>query len=100
MPADNVVIGAIYATAIFANSPEQKKFAEASRARLKQSGVLKQPVVTLVRTAGAFYPAEGHHQDYYTKNPLRYKFYRLSCGRDARIKELWGADAHKGIKKH
>ena len=92
--------GDSYATAIFANSPEQKKFAEASRARLKQSGVLKRSVVTSVRTAGAFCPAEGYHQDYYTKNPLCYNFYRLSCGRDARIKELWGADAHKGIKKH
>ncbi len=92
--------GDSYATAIFANSPEQKKIAEASLARLQKSGVLKKPVVTPVRTAGAFYPAEGYHQDYYKKNPLRYKFYRLSCGRDARIKELWGAEAHKGIKEH
>lgn len=92
--------GDSYATAIFANSPEQKKIAEAGLARLNKSGVLKRPVVTPVRTASAFYPAEGYHQDYYTKNPLRYKFYRLSCGRDARIRELWGADAHKGIKKH
>ena len=98
MPADSFVIGAIYATAIFANSPEQKKITEASRAMLKKSGVLKRSVVTPVRTAGAFYPAEGYHQDYYTKNPLGYKFYRLSCGRDARIKELWGADAHRGSK--
>ena len=91
--------GDSYATAIFANSPEQKKIAEASLAKLKKSGVLKR-VVTPVKTAGAFYPAEGYHQDYYTKNPLRYKFYRISCGRDARIRELWGADAHKGIDKH
>ena len=98
MLADNFVIGAIYATAIFANSPEQKKITEASRAMLKKSGVLKRSVVTPVRTAGAFYAAEGYQQDYYTKNPLGYKFYRLSCGRDARIKELWGADAHRGSK--
>lgn len=91
--------GESYATAIFANTPEQKKIAEASRARLEKSGKLKR-VVTPVRTAGAFYPAEGYHQDYYKKNPLRYKFYRASCGRDARIKELWGAEAHKGIEKH
>jgi len=92
--------GNTYVTAIFANTPEQKKLAEESRARLMKSGVLKQPIVTPVRTAGPFYPAEGYHQDYYKKNPLRYKFYRFSCGRDARIKELWGADAHKGIEKH
>ena len=92
--------GESYATAIFANTPEQKKVAEASLARLKKSGVLKRPIVTPIRTAGTFYPAEGYHQDYYTKNPLRYKFYRLSCGRDARIKELWGDQAHKGIDKH
>ena len=92
--------GDSYATSIFANSPEQKKIAEASLAMLQKSRVLKQPIVTPVRSAGAFYPAEGYHQDYYTKNPLRYKFYRLSCGRDARIKELWGDEAHKGIEKH
>ena len=92
--------GDSYATAIFANSPEQKDIAEASRAKLKKSGLLKRPIVTPVRTAGDFYLAEGYHQDYYKKNPLRYKFYRLSCGRDSRIEELWGADAHKGIKKH
>jgi peptide-methionine (S)-S-oxide reductase len=92
--------GESYATAIFANSPEQKKIAEESLAKLMKSGVLKQAVVTPVRDAAPFYPAEGYHQNYYIKNPLRYKFYRLSCGRDARIKELWGAEAHKGISKH
>ena len=89
-----------YVTAIFANSPEQKEIAEASRAALMKSGVLKQPIVTAIRTAGPFYPAEDYHQDYYKKNPLRYRFYRLSCGRDARIKELWGDQAHKGIADH
>jgi peptide-methionine (S)-S-oxide reductase len=92
--------GDSYATAIFANTQEQKNIAEASRTELKKSGALKRPIVTPVRMAGAFYPAEGYHQDYYKKNPLRYKFYRLSCGRDSWIKELWGADAHKGIEKH
>ena len=58
--------GASYATAIFANSPEQKKIAEASRAKLKKSGVLER-VVTPVHMAGAFYPAEDYHQDYYTR---------------------------------
>ena len=92
--------GDSYATAIFANSPGQKNIAEASRAKLKKSGALKRPIVTPVRMAGTFYPAEGYHQNYYKKNPLRYKFYRLSCGRDSRIEELWGANAHKGIEKH
>ena len=92
--------GFSYSTSIFANSPEQKKIAEVSKAKLMKSGALKRRIVTPVRDAGPFYPAEGYHQDYYTKNPIRYKFYRLSCGRDKRIKELWGADAHKGINKH
>lgn len=92
--------GESYATAIFASTPEQKKIAEASRAKLKKSSVLERPIVTPVRAAAQFYPAEGYHQNYYIKNPLRYKFYRLSCGRDARVKELWGEEAHKGIKKH
>jgi peptide-methionine (S)-S-oxide reductase len=92
--------GASYATAIFANSPEQKKIAEASRAKVTKSGALERPIVTPVRLAGKFYPAEGYHQDYYKKNPVRYKFYRYSCGRDAKVKELWGDEAHKGINKH
>ena len=92
--------GFSYGTAIFASSPEQKKIADASRAKLMKSGVLKRRIVTPVNNASSFYPAEGYHQDYYTKNPLRYKFYRLSCGRDKRIKKLWGADAHKGNNKH
>ena len=65
---------------------------------LKKSGVLKRPAVTPVRSAGALYPAEGYHQDFYTKNPLHYKSYRLSCSCDVQIKELWGSDVHKGIK--
>ncbi|MBT3536774.1 MAG: peptide-methionine (S)-S-oxide reductase MsrA [Rhodospirillaceae bacterium] len=92
--------GASYATAIFANSPEQKKIAEKSKAALVKSGALKKPIVTPVVAASTFTPAEGYHQDYYTKNPLRYRFYRTSCGRDRRIKALWGEDAHRGIEKH
>ena len=92
--------GESYQTAIFAVTPEQKKLAEASKAALAKSGVLKAPVVTPIRDAAPFYPAEGYHQDYYRKNPLRYRFYRHGCGRDARLKELWGEDAMKGIAKH
>ena len=89
--------GESYKTAIFANSPEQKRLAEDSKRKLQQSAVLNQPIVTLNEVAGPFYPAEDYHQDYYKKNPLRYKFYRYRCGRDARIRELWGVDAHRGI---
>ncbi len=92
--------GQSYETAIFANSPEQKQQAEASKGALQRAGVLGRPVVTPVEVAGPFYPAEDYHQDYYNKNPLRYGFYRYTCGRDARIEELWGEDAHRGIATH
>jgi len=92
--------GESYGTAIFANSPEQKRLAEASKRKIEASGVLKRRIVTPIETAGSFYPAEGYHQDYYEKNPVRYKFYRYRCGRDQRIRELWGDKAHFGIAKH
>ncbi len=92
--------GESYKTAIFANSPEQKRLAEGSKHKLQLSAVLNQPIVTSIDVAGPFYPAEDYHQNYYKKNPLRYKFYRYRCGRDARIKELWGKDAHRGIAMH
>ncbi len=92
--------GESYTTAIFANSEEQRRLAEASKIMIESSGVLGQPVVTTIETAAQFYPAESYHQDYYEKNPLRYKFYRFSCGRDSRIKDLWGEQAFRGIAKH
>ncbi len=92
--------GESYETAIFANSLEQKQRAEVSKGALQRSAVLGQPVVTPIEVAGPFYPAEDYHQDYYKKNPLRYNFYRYRCGRDARIEELWGEDAFRGIAKH
>jgi len=92
--------GESYGTAIFANSPEQQGLAEDSKRQLEESAVLKQPVVTPIKTAGPFYPAEDYHQDYYKKNPIRYKIYRYSCGRDARVEALWGEDAHRGIATH
>lgn len=85
--------GASYETAIFANSPAQRRLAEASKEKLDESGVLDKPVATPIETAGAFYPAEGYHQDYYKKNPLRYRYYRYACGRDARLEEVWGEKA-------
>ena len=92
--------GESYATAIFANSMEQKRLAEDSKRKLQASGVLKQPIVTPIEMATPFYPAEDYHQDYYKKNAIRYNIYRFGCRRDARIKELWGKDAHLGISKH
>ena len=92
--------GESYETAIFANSPEQGQLAEDSKRKLQLSAVLNQPIVTSIEVAGPFYPAEDYHQNYYQKNPLRYKFYRYRCGRDAQIKILWGKDAHRGIAKH
>ncbi len=92
--------GESYKTAIFATSPEQKRLAEDSKRKLRLSAVLNPPIVTSIEVAGPFYPAEDYHQNYYKKNPLRYTFYRYRCGRDARIKELWGKDAHRGIAQH
>ena len=85
--------GSPYRTAIFANGPEQLKIAQASRAALERTKPFKEPVVTEIVTAGVFYPAEDYHQDYYKKNPIRYKYYRTTCGRDARLQQLWGAQA-------
>ncbi len=92
--------GESYETAIFANSLEQTQQAEASKRELQRSAVLGRPVVTPIEVAGPFYPAEDYHQDYYNMNPLRYGFYRYRCGRDARIEELWGEDARRGIVTH
>jgi peptide-methionine (S)-S-oxide reductase len=80
--------GAQYRTAIFAQDAGQQRQAEASKAEVeKQLGV---PVYTEIVAAGTFYPAEDYHQDYYKKNPIRYKFYRANCGRDARLEQVWG----------
>jgi peptide-methionine (S)-S-oxide reductase len=87
--------GSQYRTAIFYHDEAQRKAAEASRAALEKSRPFKEAIVTPVEMAGAFYPAEDYHQDYYTKNPVRYQFYRNGCGRDARLKSLWGDKAGK-----
>lgn len=81
--------GSQYRTAIFYHDETQKQLAEQSRKELESSGRLKQPIVTEIVRASDFYAAEAYHQDYYKKNPLRYKVYRYGCGRDARLKELW-----------
>jgi peptide-methionine (S)-S-oxide reductase len=78
-----------YRTAIFVHDAEQKRLAEESKAQVQKKFV-ERKVVTEIVAASTFYPAEEYHQDYYEKNPIRYKFYRTSCGRDARLEELWG----------
>ena len=82
--------GSPYRTAIFTHGPEQAAAARASLAALERSKPFKAPIVTTIEPAGPFYPAEAYHQDYYRKNPLRYQYYRASCGRDLRLEQLWG----------
>ena len=81
--------GPQYRSGIYPLDAGQKQIAEASKAALVKSGRFKQ-VYTEVVAAGPFWPAEDYHQDYYKKNPVRYQYYRFGCGRDARVKELWG----------
>ena len=82
--------GSQYRSAIFYGNPEEQRLAEASKAALDQSGKLPGPVVTEIAPASTFYPAEEYHQDYHTKNPIRYTYYRNGCGRDDRLEQLWG----------
>ena len=83
-------VGSQYRTGIFVHDEEQKRLAEASKAALEKSKPFKAPIVTPVQAAGEFWAAEDYHQDYYKKNPVRYKYYRTGCGRDDRLKQLWG----------
>jgi len=80
--------GSTYQSAIFYQNEEQKQIAEQSKAAVEKK--LGKTVVTAIRPATTFYAAEDYHQDYYKKNPLRYKYYRYSCGRDQRLEDLWG----------
>ena len=82
--------GAQYRTAIFFHDAEQERLARESKRRIDESGRFAAPLVTEIVEAGVFWAAEDYHQDYYLKNPLRYKFYRFGCGRDRRLEELWG----------
>ena len=77
-----------YRSAIFYHDEEQRALAEASKAAVEKR--FEQPVATQIVPTGPFYKAEEYHQDYYMKNPVRYKFYRFNCGRDARLEQLWG----------
>jgi peptide-methionine (S)-S-oxide reductase len=82
--------GSQYRSAIFYHDAEQRRLALASRQAIVESKRFDRPIVTEVVAAGAFYPAEDYHQDYYVKNPVRYKYYRWNCGRDKRLEQLWG----------
>jgi peptide-methionine (S)-S-oxide reductase len=81
-------IGDQYRTAIFVHGDEQRRLAEASKKKIEAQ--LKQPIYTEIVSAGPFYRAEDYHQDFYQKNPVKYKFYRWNCGRDQRLEQLWG----------
>ncbi len=83
-------VGNQYRSAIYYKSPAQKDQVEASKAALLKSGVVKE-IYTEIAPESTFYPAEDYHQDYYKKNTLRYKYYRLTCGRDSRVAEVWGS---------
>lgn len=82
--------GSQYRPEIFYHDDKQKVTAQLSLQRLRLNKPFEQPVIVNITEASQFYPAEAYHQDYYLTNPLRYKFYRYSCGRDQRLEELWG----------
>ena len=79
-----------YRSEIFYHDEQQKKLAESSRRALTELKPFEGGIATRISRATVFYPAEEYHQDYYRKNPVRYKFYRYGCGRDKRLEELWG----------
>jgi len=82
--------GSQYRSGIYFHDEAQRVLAEQTKRNIDQSKRFKTPVVTEIVKATQFYPAEEYHQDYYVKNPVRYKYYRYGCGRDQRLKELWG----------
>ena len=85
--------GSQYRSGIFFHDEEQKRVAEASRLALQKNRPFKGEIVTEITKAAEFYAAEDYHQDYYLKNPARYKFYKSGCGRAERLQQLWGKPA-------
>jgi methionine-S-sulfoxide reductase len=85
-----VDVGPQYRTAIFYHNGEQKRWAEDSKKKLEESGKVGKRIVTEIRPAMEFYRAEDYHQDYYIKNPIRYKYYRWGSGRDQFLEKAWG----------
>ena len=86
-----------YRTVIFYRDDSQKQAAEASRALLQKSGLFKSPILTQIVPASAFWRAEEYHQHYADRNPVQYNLYRAGCGRDARLKQLWGSSAEPNV---
>ncbi len=84
--------GPQYRSAVFYHNQEQKSLAEKSKADLEKSGKFDKPIVTEILKASTFYKAEEYHQDYYKKNPIRYKYYRSRSGRDEYLEKIWGHD--------
>jgi peptide-methionine (S)-S-oxide reductase len=83
-------VGNQYRPAIFYHDETQKRLAEESKRALDQGKPFKEPLMTQIVPAAAFYPAEDYHQNFYQKNPVRYKFYKWNCGRAQRLEQLWG----------
>jgi peptide-methionine (S)-S-oxide reductase len=88
-------VGSQYRPEIFYHSDAQKRLAEASKAKWEKAKPFRQPIVTPITPAGEFWPAEDYHQDYYKKEPVRYRFYVTGCGRYTRLDQLWGS-----LRKH
>ncbi|MBK9947019.1 MAG: peptide-methionine (S)-S-oxide reductase MsrA [Nitrospira sp.] len=82
--------GTQYRSAVFYSTEEEKRLTEKSKAMVEQAKKFPAPIVTQLVSAATFYPAEDYHQDYYKKNPLRYKYYKYGCGRANRLEALWG----------
>lgn len=82
--------GTQYRSAIFYSTEDEKRLAEESKTALEQAKKFPVPIATQLTSASTFYPAEDYHQDYYKKNPLRYKYYKYGCGRANRLEALWG----------
>ena len=89
--------GRQYRSAVFVHDERQRKLAEDSKRAIEASGVLRRRIVTQILPATAYWPAEEYHQDFWKKDPERYRSYRLGCGRDRRLAELWGAQAAKPL---
>ena len=87
--------GSQYRSAVFAHDAAQRRLAEESKSYLQARAGFEAPVTTEIVDAGEFHPAEPSHQDYYLRNPLRYRFYKFSCGRADRLRQLWGEAAGK-----
>jgi peptide-methionine (S)-S-oxide reductase len=83
-----------YRSEIFYHNEEQRRLAVASEQELEKDKPFVAPIVTRIAPATTFYPAEDYHQNYYQNNPIRYKYYRYSCGRDQQLEKLWGENSH------